>query len=110
VIPNMTPNDQNSISPTGCSKVSRRGRHLKRGETPVGEHRRAEILAFAERHIREHGYVPTHKKICEQLFIDKSTLCYHMNILRKSGAIIGPGNGAHSWTLPKFAAACRAVE
>ncbi len=90
--------------------ASRRGKHLKPGESSVGEDRRAQIVAFAERYIREHGYAPSHKTIRDALFISKGNLFFHMRKLREDGRIIGPGDGAHAWTLPKFAAACKAVE
>lgn len=79
-----------------------------------GIKRRQNMVAFAEKYIREHGYAPTLAEVAAALSANENTIRHHMRQLMRIGDVVGnplAGRaGSRAWTLPKFAAAIRAAE
>ena len=94
--------------------ISRNG-YSRDDYSEVVEKRRKEILDYAEQFIRANGFAPPKNRILDVFSgITIATLDGDLRELANAGLIVpdyGPGRVANcQWTLPKFAAACRAVE
>lgn len=64
--------------------------------------RHKDILDYCKRYMRENGYPPSVREICEGTGLKStSSVCYYMKQMRKLGLIIsGPELSPRAFTLP----------